>query len=233
MKSYKKLSIKDWAESDRPREKLLHRGRKTLSDAELITLLIGSGSAEQSALELARSILDSCGHDLNKLARLEVSDLIQFKGVGPAKAISIVAALELGSRRSSSVSEDRVIIRNSQDAYHYIRRDLEDLDHEQFWVILLNQRAKIISKHLVSTGGVSSTLIDSRQVFKPAVQWSASQLILAHNHPSGEISPSKMDITITHKLQRAAQALDLRIVDHIIVGDNQYYSLGDEGQLIS
>jgi len=233
MKTYKKLSIKEWAESDRPREKLLQRGRKSLSDAELITILIGSGSAEQSALELSRSILDSCGHDLNKLARLEVADLITFKGIGPAKAISIAAALELGSRRASFSSVDRVVITNSHDAYQYIRQDLEDLDHEQFWVVLLNQRAKVISKHLVSTGGVSATVIDSRLVFKPAIQWSASQLILAHNHPSGEVNPSQQDIQVTHKLQKAAMALDLRIVDHIIVGDDQYYSLGDEGKFVS
>lgn len=226
------IGIKSWAEDDRPREKLIEKGRHSLSDAELIAILIGSGTRKESAVELARRILKEAGsNDLNTLAKLTVNDLIKFNGIGEAKAVSIVAALELGRRRKDADVVTVQKISSSKDAFGFIHSQLLDIPHEEFWVILLNRANKIIRKELVSKGGISGTVVDSRLVFKPAIENLASGIILCHNHPSGNINPSIEDVKLTAKLVEAGRLLEISVLDHIIVTNNGYYSFADEGKL--
>lgn len=225
------MSIKAWAENDRPREKLLEKGRGVLSNAELIAILLGSGSKESSAVELAKQILNSANHDLNSLGKLSVHDLMEFRGVGEAKAISIIAAMELGRRRIAQRSSDKVKISSSKDAYELINVELEDKPFEEFWILLLNRSNRVIGKQLIGKGGVSETLADPKLIFHYALGRLASSIILAHNHPSGNIIPSQADISLTRKIKKAGDYLDISILDHIIVGDNKYYSFADQGTL--
>lgn len=225
-----KLSIKAWAEDDRPREKLLLKGKHALSDAELIAILIGSGNRSESAVDLAKRILSSYDNNLDKLAKLGMSDLKNFSGMGEAKALSIIAALELGRRRISQVADSASMkITSSADAYRIVRPELDDLVHEEFYVLILNRSNVVVKKAQVSRGGMSSTIVDPKIVFKVAVNHGASGIILAHNHPSGSVKPSDQDIRLTKKLREGAEILDIALLDHIIVGDNTYFSFADEG----
>ena len=229
--TFDKLSIKAWAESDRPREKLNAKGRNTLTDAELIAILIGSGNREESAVELSRRILSAVNNNLNELGKLEIADLTQFNGIGEAKAISIIAALELGRRRKEHEPTKKPKVNGSIDAYKYIASDLEDLPHEEFWVMMLNRGNKIIGKVPVSKGGISGTVVDSKLIFKAAIENLASAIILCHNHPSGSIQASNADKTITHKIKEAGKLLEIPVLDHLIIGDGSYLSFADEGIL--
>jgi DNA repair protein RadC len=227
-----KLPITMWADEDRPREKLVAKGRHILTDAELLAIILGSGNRNESAVDLARRILNENGNNLEKLSRLTVSELQNFSGVGEAKAISIVATLELGRRRNANLLPDEEpVIRSSADSYRLIRVELEDLDHEQFWVLLLNRGNKIIRKELVSRGGMNSTVVDPKLVFRSALTWGASGIVVCHNHPSGGIKPSENDIRLTRRLREAASFLEIALLDHIIVGANSYFSFADDGLL--
>lgn len=230
MGDYKPIKgIRSWAEDDRPREKLLLKGKSVLSDAELIAILIGSGSAEETAVSLSKRILQSLNNNLSALGKLSVKDLTQFKGIGEAKAISIIAALELGRRRIDSEPEKRVKISDSQSAFDTIYPHLGDLGHEEFWVIFLNRANAVIGKQNISKGGISGTVVDPKVVFKMAVQFPASAIILAHNHPSGNLKPSQADHQLTRKLKDAGKALDIPVLDHLIIGERDYFSFVDEG----
>lgn len=226
-----KLSIKQWAEADRPREKLIIKGKAALSDAELIAILIGSGTKTQSAVELSRSILSQHNNDLNRLARLSLKDLQKFKGIGEAKAISIISALELGRRRKSTEPESKPKITGSSEVYEHLRPHLQDLDHEQFWVMYLNRSNMIIQTEQISVGGVAGTVVDSKVIFKKALEHLASSIILGHNHPSGNQKPSQQDIQLTKKMKAAGQTLDINVLDHLIFTDNGYFSFADESMM--
>lgn len=226
-----RLTIKRLAEEDRPREKLLLKGKATLSEAELIAILIGSGNKKQTAVELSQFILSQCQYDLNNLARLSVKELQKFNGIGEAKAISIVAALELGRRRKESGSDKKTKINSSNDAFELLVGDLMDLRHEEFWILLLRRNNEVIRKEMVSRGGVSGTVVDPKIIFKRALEEMASGLVLAHNHPSGNLKPSHEDIRLTKKLKEAGYSLEITILDHLIITNNSYFSFKDEGML--
>jgi len=225
----KNISIKDWADDDRPREKLLIKGKGALSDAELVAILIASGNRDESAVELSKRILQSLGNNLNRLAKLSVNDLMKFKGIGKAKAISIIASLELGRRRRTADVLEKDNVGGSKDAFQILQLKLEDLPHEEFWIVLLNRANKVIDTKLVSRGGVSSTVVDSKVIFNYALESLASAIILAHNHPSGNLKPSNSDIRLTKKIVAAGKIMEVPVLDHIIVGDNDYFSFADEG----
>ena len=231
MRDYENISIKNWAVEDRPREKLLSKGIHVLSDTELIAILIGSGSKESSAVELARKILNSVNNNLHELGKLTVNDLQEIKGIGKAKAISVLAALELGKRRKLEDVIQKQKITGSNDVYEFFYPLLTDLPHEEFWVLLLNRSNCIIDKYKISQGGIAGTVIDVRLILKRAINKLASSIILCHNHPSGNLSPSEADIKITKKLNEASQLVDIKVLDHIIIGGNSYYSFLDEGML--
>lgn len=223
--------IKSWAEDDRPREKLLYKGRQALSDAELIAILLGSGSRDLTAVDLAKQILAGSSNQLSQLARLQIDDLKKFKGIGEAKAITIIAALELGRRRRDEVGEEAPKIRSSKDIYEVFHSALADIDHEEFWIILLNRSHRVKDKICISRGGISGTVVDQRLIFKPAIERLASSIVLCHNHPSGNLQPSDQDRALTKKLVQSAAMLDISILDHIIFADNGYFSFADEGLL--
>ncbi|MCW8897489.1 MAG: DNA repair protein RadC [Flavobacteriales bacterium] len=224
-----KLNIKSWAEEDRPREKLLSKGRSVLSDAELIAILIGSGNRNESAVELSKRILKSIDNDLNKLGKLSVKELIQFNGIGEAKAISIVAALELGRRRKNTDNQLNKNIKSSKDVFEEVIGVMSDLPHEEFWVLFLDRRNAVIKKSNVSKGGVSGTVADAKIIFKEAIQLLASAVILCHNHPSGNLKPSDADMQLTKKMKEIGNMMDVPVLDHLIVTDKSYYSFADEG----
>lgn len=226
-----KLTIKSWAEEDRPREKLLLKGRAALSDAELIALLIGSGSRNASAVELSREILAGVENKLGELARLSVKDLMKYQGIGEAKAISIAAALELGRRRRSEEGIRKKKIKSSKDVYEVLGPRLEDLGHEEFWILLLNRANIVIGRHEISKGGVSGTVADSKIIFKLAIENLSSAIILCHNHPSGNLKPSEADLNTTEKLKKAGLIMDIPVLDHVIITSAGYCSLADEGLL--
>jgi DNA repair protein RadC len=224
-----KIGIKAWAEEDRPREKLAGQGRRALTDAELIAILIGSGSRDETAVELSKRILHHYDNDLNKLGKASIIELSNFKGIGDAKAISIIAALEIGRRRNETESKAPDIIGFSKDAYNIIRRHLIDLNHEEFWIILTGRGNKVLGKELVSKGGFSEVLIDIKIVFSAALQHKANGIILVHNHPSGNLKPSHEDIMLTKRIADAGKILDIRVTDHLIITDKGYYSFADDG----
>lgn len=224
-----KLGIKLWAEADRPREKLMLSGRRQLTDAELVAILIGSGSRTETAVDLSKRMLSSYQNDLDAFGKASVKDLSQFKGIGEAKAISIVAALELGRRRKDTAKQAVVKVGSSHDAFKELQSDFADLNHEEFWMLLLNRANHIKSKHLISKGGQSGTVADPKIIFKTALEHQAACIILAHNHPSGNLKPSNEDIRLTKKLVEAGKLLDLPVVDHLIITDHAYYSFCDEG----
>jgi len=225
------ISINQWAEEDRPREKLLLQGRQALSDAELIAILIGSGSRNESAVELSRRILNENGNDLNQLAKLLVEDFYAYKGIGEAKAITIIAALELGRRRRETLEVAKKQIGSSRDAFEVLKRQYLDLNHEEFWILILNQANRVQSKQLISRGGRAGTVVDAKLVFESALRQKASGIILSHNHPSGNLKPSDQDRSLTKKLVEAGKLLDIRVLDHLIFYNHSYYSFSDEGLL--
>lgn len=224
-----KLNIKQWAEEDKPREKLLLKGKASLTNAELIGILIGSGTREHTAIDLAKMILETNNNDLNQIARLSVQDLKQYKGIGDAKAINIVSALELGRRRPAI--ENRIKITSSNDVYEVMKAELSDLSHEEFWLLLLNRANKIIKKQSISQGGVSGTVADPKLIFNHALNHLASSVILVHNHPSGNTKPSEADKRLTRQLFEAGKLLEIAVLDHVIFTDNNYFSFADENLL--
>lgn len=226
-----KFTIKEWDEYDRPREKLLVQGKNALSDAELVAILIGSGSKNESAVSLSKRILASVDHQIHKLGKLSVKQLMQFKGIGEAKAITIVAGLELGRRRKDQETPKEIIVQSSKDALNIFKPLLGDLDHEQFWVLFLNHRNKVLQKKQMSIGGMNGTLVDVRLLFKWALEFGASSLILGHNHPSGSLQPSKDDEKLTDKIKEAGDCLDIKVLDHIIVTEKDYFSFADNALL--
>ena len=224
-------SISSWAEEDRPREKMLLKGRQSLSDAELIAIMLGSGSAGESALGLAQRILASVDNNLHDLGKRSIQDFQRFKGVGEAKAITIAAALELGRRRQISDLRDRPKVASSRDAFNAIASLLTDLYHEEFWLLMLNKANEVVAREKLSAGGMAGTVADVKLAFKLALDARASAIIAVHNHPSGNLKPSEADISLTKKLKEAGKILDLPLLDHLIVSERGYYSFADEGAI--
>ena len=227
----KALSIKKWAEEDRPREKLLLKGKATLSEAELIGILLGSGTTSMSAVDLAKQLLIKVDYNLNLLAKLSVKDLMKFKGIGEAKAITIVSALELGRRRKETEVVKNPRITTARSAYDLMKGELMDLQYEEFWVLLLKRNNEVIKKAKISSGGISGTVVDPKIIFKYALDEMASSIILVHNHPSGNPRPSHYDQQLTKKLREAGKFLDISVMDHIIFCDHDYYSFADDSAL--
>lgn len=231
MQTEKALNIKSWSPEDRPREKLILKGKSALSDAELIAILLGSGTTTMSAVDLAKKVLQPADNNLHELARLTVKDLTKIKGIGQAKALTIVAALELGRRRKELESNEKGKITGSRDAYDLLKADLLDIAHEEFWVLLLNRANRVIRKSQISQGGVAGTVADPKIIFKLALDDLASGVILAHNHPSGNLTASQADLDLTKKLKEAGKLLDIQVLDHIIVAGQKYFSFADEGMM--
>ena len=221
--------ITNWSEDDKPREKLMLKGKSVLSDAELIAILIGSGSRNESAVDLSKRILASVNNNLNALGKLSLSQLMQFKGIGEAKAISIIAALELGRRRRAEDTVQLKKVTSSKIIFEIMQPIIGELPHEEFWIIYLNNSNKVIAKSQLSKGGITGTLVDVRLVFKTALEMGATGLILCHNHPSGALIPSDADKQITRKLKLAGDSLEIKVLDHLIVTETSYYSFVDEG----
>ncbi len=220
--------ITNWSEDDRPREKLMLKGKESLSNSELIAILIGSGSRNESAVALSKRILASVD-SLNMLGKMSISQLMNFKGIGEAKAIAIIAALELGRRRRAEDSVELVNITSSKLVFEIMQPIIGELSHEEFWVLFLNNSNKVISKSQLSKGGITGTIVDVRLVFKLALENGATGLIVCHNHPSGNLTPSNADKEITNKLKRAGESLDVKVLDHLIITETKYYSFVDDG----
>jgi len=226
------LRIKDMGPNDQPREKLLAHGARSLSDAEIVAILLGSGIPGASALDVARRLLLSVDHDLNDLARREVGDLRRFKGVGRVRAIKLVAALELGRRRQYAAVREKPELGNSEQCYHYLRPLLADLLHEEFHLLCLNRANRLVGSHLISRGGTTSTVADAKTIFRAALSHGGiTSMVLAHNHPSGQAFPSEADVRLTRKLRDGARNLDLFVLDHLIIAGDTYYSFADNGGL--
>ena len=231
MNMTERLTITQWAEEDRPREKMMMHGASALSNAELLAILIGSGNAEESAVELMRKVLNDYHNNLNELGKASIDDLCRYKGIGSAKAISILAAAELGKRRKEEAVKERVTILSSKDVYDCFYPLMCDLPTEEFWVLMLNQASKIIDKVKISAGGLSATAVDVRCILREALIKRASAIVLCHNHPSGNIRPSKEDDLLTRHVAQASECMDIRLVDHIILTDGAFYSYSDEGRI--
>lgn len=225
-----KLVIKDWAIEDRPREKMMQKGRKSLSNAELLAILIGSGNRNETAVDVSKRILKKFDNNLNSLGKASITDLCRLNGIGNAKAVSILAALELGHRQTQYINNHQQIT-CSKDSFYTLSPFLSSINHEEFWCLYLNRANKTIATEKASQGGVSGTLIDVKIIVKKAVECLASSVILGHNHPSGNLHPSPEDKTITKKIKSACETLDISVLDHIIICDQQYYSFADEGDL--
>ncbi|MDG1527744.1 MAG: DNA repair protein RadC [Polaribacter sp.] len=227
----KKLTIKSWAVEDRPREKLLLQGKSILTDAELIAILIGSGTKKESAVELSKRILNSVNNNINELAALAFEQLIEFNGIGEARAVSIITALELGKRRHFEQTEQKPVIKSSATAFQILQPIIGELQHEEFWVLYLNNSNKVIAKKQLSKGGITATMVDVRLLFKKAVELAIVGIIVCHNHPSGKIKPSKSDELLTQKIKEAGQTLDIKLLDHLIITQKDYFSFADNGIL--
>lgn len=225
------LSIKQWDEDDQPREKLLLKGKGALSNAELVAILIGSGNREESAVELSKRILASIDNSLNELGKLTVDELIKFKGIGEAKAISILTALELGRRRKLEEVLKKPKIASSRSVFDVMQPIIGELPHEEFWIIFLNNANKIQLKMQLSKGGITGTLVDTRLVFKRAIELSSTGIILCHNHPSGTLKPSTSDIHLTMKIKKGGEVLDIKVLDHVIITEKDYFSFADENMM--
>ncbi len=225
------FSIKNWSQDDQPREKLRDKGKSVLSDAELVAILIGSGSREESAVDLCKRILASVNYNLNALGKLSIKQLMEFKGIGEAKAITIAAAMELGRRRRLEDAVQLDKITSSRSVFDVMQPVLGELPHEEFWILYLNNSNKVIQKNQLSKGGITGTLVDVRLVLKSALEVGATSLILCHNHPSGTLKPSQADKDITQKLKTAAQSLDIKVLDHLIITEKTYFSFADENLL--
>jgi len=225
------FSIKNWSQDDQPREKLQYKGKAALSDAELVAILIGSGNRQESAVDLCKRILASTNNNLSALGKLSIKQLMEFKGIGEAKAISIIAALELGRRRRGEEALKKKKITSSSSVFELMQPVIGELQHEEFWIIYVNNSNKVIQKNQLSKGGITGTLVDVRLVLKNALEVGATGLILAHNHPSGTLKPSEADKQITQKLKGAAQSLDIKVLDHLIITEKAYFSFADESLL--
>lgn len=224
-------TIKSWAEEDRPREKMMLKGRSALSDAELLAILIGSGTRELTAVELAREILSKSNNSLGELAQKSIKDLMKFKGIGEAKAITVYASMEIARRKVFQADRVRFKVKGSRDAYDFLKADLTDLMHEEFYALFLNRANEIIGKEQISKGGLSGTIADGKVIFHKALEMRSSGIILAHNHPSGQLNPSNQDIKMTKSLVSFGKYIDLYILDHLIVTDQNYYSFADNGMI--
>ena len=229
--STEKLNINQWAEEDRPREKMMAHGASVLTDAELLAILIGSGSSEETAVSLMRRVLAACGNNLNELGKLSLEQLCEFKGIGPAKAVTVMAACELGRRRKLAEVEERRVILTSRDIYDYFYSKLADLPIEEFWVMLLNNACKLMDARRVATGGITEVVADVRLVLREALLGRATSIVLCHNHPSGSIRPSRHDDLLTDRLCQACEVMNIRLLDHVIVTDGRFYSYADEGKV--
>ena len=223
------LSIKKLSAEDRPREKLLQKGRASLTDVELVAILIRSGNKTQTAVQLAQSILRKCDYDLNKLSKLTVNDLTKFNGIGETKAISIVSALEIGRRRDTTEPTINIAISSSKEVYKYFKENLMDLPHEEFWLLMLKHNNEVIKKQMISKGGVSGTVVDPKIIFKLALEETASKIIIIHHHTSGNMSPSEQDKKITRKIKQAGEVLDIELLDHLIFTNESFFSFSEEG----
>ena len=228
--STEKLNINQWAEEDRPREKLMRFGAEALSDAELLAILVGSGSTKETAVELMKRVLSECDNNLNTLGKMPIGELCKYNGIGEAKAITIIAACELGKRRQHEKVKERKKISNSQDIYEYMHPMMQDLNTEEAWVLLMNQNFKLIKSARISRGGITETSVDVRIIIKEAVLANATVIALCHNHPSGNIEPSAEDNRITEKVRMACKTMRLHFLDHVIVTDGGYYSFHDNGR---
>jgi len=225
------LNIKDWALEDRPREKLMKLGKQSLSTAELIAILLRTGTRKSTALDLSRQVLGASNNDLSQLSRLTINDLSKIKGLGPVKAITLVAALELGRRRREEETPKKSQISCSKDAVDILQPHLADLNHEEFWIILLNKANRLIDKKSISSGGMTGTVVDPKIIFREALESRACAIILGHNHPSGNTKPSEADIQLTKKLKEAGKNLEISVLDHVIIAGSSFYSFADEGML--
>ena len=225
------MNIKSLAKEERPREKLLLRGKQSLSDAELLAIILGSGSKSESSITLAQRILSSVNHNWNELAKLTIRDLCKFNGVGKVKAIEIITSLEIGRRKSLQQALKKEKISSSKDAYNILQPIIGDLMIEEFWVIYLSRSNKILSKEKISQGGITGTMVDNRLIFKHAIELNAVSLIISHNHPSGNIQPSNSDIQITHEIKKAGNLLNITLMDHLIVTQTSFFSFADENLL--
>ena len=226
-----KLNINQWAEEDRPREKLMRLGPSALSDAELLAILVGSGSTKEDAVTLMKRILANCNNNLNTLGKLSIHDLMEYKGVGEAKAITILAACELGKRRQQEKAEERPDLGTATRIYNHMHPKLQDLDVEEFWVLLMNQNYRLIKKQCIAHGGISEVSVDIRIIIREAVLSNATILAVCHNHPSGSLTPSKADDHLTQAIKRACEIMRLYFLDHVIVTDGHYYSYREQGKL--
>ncbi|MEO6231261.1 MAG: DNA repair protein RadC [Ferruginibacter sp.] len=224
-------SIKNWAIDDRPREKLLIKGAAALSDSELLAILINNGQRERSALELARDILKLGNNNLNELGKLSLKELQKVKGIGEAKAITIASAMELGRRRQAATAMEKAVIRTSTDIAQYLRAMIKDFNYEVFAVLFLNKGNKVNHFEIISRGGITGTVADPRVILKRALEYDATSIVLCHNHPSGNLKPSRADEDLTYKIKEASKYFDIRVMDHIIVSEEGYYSFADEGNL--
>lgn len=227
----KKLTIKSWAQDDRPREKLRTKGAHVLSSAELIAILISTGNKEETAVDLSKRILASVQNNIHELAKLSFYKLTNFKGIGPAKAIAIMTALELGKRRQQEMTIQHLSISSSKEAFVLMRPILADLPHEEFWVLYLNNSNEVLLKNQLSKGGLTATLVDVRLLFKKAIEIAAVAIIICHNHPSGKITPSLMDRELTKKIKQAGRSLDIKLLDHLIITEKSYFSFADNGEI--
>ena len=225
------MNISQWAEEDKPREKLMLKGRNALSDAELLAIILGSGSRQETAVTLAQRILQHFQQDLNALGKSNVAELTTFKGMGEAKAIAVMAAMELGRRKQEKPVKERIQVKSSKDAYQSLFPHLADLPHEEFWVLYLNRGNKIMHKEQISRGGMSGTIADAKVIFKKALECNAAAIILAHNHPSGNLKPSDADLQLTKNIQQAGKVMEINVLDHLILSEQGYYSFADEGKM--
>jgi DNA repair protein RadC len=232
MEENKRLTIKSWAEEDRPREKMMAKGSSALSNAELVAIILGSGTKEMTAVDSAKNLLNSVDNDLNKLGKMSIRDLQKFKGIGAARAVTVAAAMELGRRRKESEKHAKEQIIQSRDIFDIFFPILSDLPHEEFWMLYLNRSNNVISKVKISMGGIDKTIIDVKLIAKAAVECLAASAIAVHNHPSGNETPSKSDISLTDRIQKALSLLDIPLLDHVIIADNKYFSFKDENIIL-
>jgi len=229
MNKYNSHALTTWAVEERPREKVMAKGVQNLSDTELLAILIGSGTRNMTAVELARQILKGAGNSIQILGRQGIGELVRIKGVGPAKAVTILAALELGRRRAGMKNSEKTPVKSSETVYKLFHPLMGDLEHEEFWLLMLNRANRVLGKYKVSQGGLSGTVIDTRIILKKALDILASSIIVCHNHPSGNKQPSDADLKITEKLKKAAEMLEIKLLDHVIIADKSYFSFADEG----
>lgn len=227
----KKIPIKNWLSEDRPREKLMEKGKESLSDSELLAILLGSGNRDESAIGLAQRMLHAVNGKIHLLAKFPIEKLTQFKGVGEAKAITIITALEFGKRRHMEMHSESEKISSSKDVFQIMNPLLGELEHEEFWVLFLNNSNKVLSKYQLSKGGLTATLVDTRLLLKRALELLAVAVIICHNHPSGKLEPSRADIELTRKIKNACETVDIKLLDHLIITEKTYFSFADENQL--